>query len=37
LGYGVGTHIFDVGVFVSFANWKYHEVGVKATFELFNK
>ncbi|MDR0961222.1 MAG: DUF5686 family protein [Mediterranea sp.] len=37
IGYGVGTHIFDVGFFVSFANWKYEEVGVKATFELFNK
>lgn len=36
-GYGIGTHIFDFGVFASFANWKYREVGCKFTFELFNK
>lgn len=36
-GYGIGTHIFDFGAFVSFANWKYKEVGVKFTFELFNR
>ena len=37
LGYGIGTHIFDFGVFTGFANWKYQEVGVKFTFELFNR
>ncbi len=37
LGYGIGTNIFDFGVFVGFANWKYSEVGVKFTFELFDK
>lgn len=37
LGYGIGTHIFDFGVFVSFANWKYQEIGCKFTFELFNR
>lgn len=37
LGYGIGTHIFDFGVFTSFANWQYQEVGVKFTFELFNR
>ncbi len=36
-GYGIGTHIFDFGVFVSFANWKYNEFGCKFTFELFNR
>lgn len=36
-GYGIGTHIFDFGLFVSFANWKYQEIGCKFTFELFNK
>lgn len=36
-GYGIGTHIFDFGAFISFANWKYKEVGVKFTFELFNR
>ena len=37
LGYGLGTHVFDFGVFASFANWQYQEVGVKFTFELFNR
>ena len=36
LGYGIGTHIFDFGVFASFANWQYQEIGCKFTFELFN-
>ena len=36
-GYGIGTHVFDFGVFVSFANWDYQEVGCKFTFELFNR
>lgn len=36
-GYGIGTHVFDFGVFVSFANWKYREIGCKFTFELFNR
>lgn len=36
LGYGIGTHIFDVGVFVSSINGKYDSVGFKFTFELFN-
>jgi hypothetical protein len=36
-GYGIGTHIFDVGVFVSFSNFKYSEFGFKFTFELFNR
>ncbi len=37
LGYGIGTHIFDFGVFVGFANWIYNEIGCKFTFELFNR
>ena len=37
LGYGIGTHIFDFGVFVGSENWKYTEVGCKFTFELFNR
>lgn len=36
-GYGIGTHIFDFGVFASFANWKFQEIGCKFTFELFNR
>lgn len=37
LGYGIGTHIFDVGVFVSSENWKFGGIGCKFTFELFNR
>lgn len=37
VGYGIGTHVFDFGLFVSFANWKYQEIGCKFTFELFNR
>lgn len=37
IGYGIGTHIFDFGVFASFANWDYQEIGCKFTFELFNR
>lgn len=37
LGYGIGTHVFDFGVFVSSENWKYTKVGCKFTFELFNR
>ena len=37
VGYGIGTHIFDFGLFASFANWKYQEIGCKFTFELFNR
>lgn len=36
LGYGIGTHIFDAGVFVSFVKGKFDTVGFKFTFELFN-
>lgn len=37
IGYGIGTHVFDFGLFASFANWKYKEIGCKFTFELFNR
>ena len=30
-------HPFDFGVFGSFANWKFKEIGCKFTFELFNR
>lgn len=36
LGYGIGTHIFDFGVFSSFMRYKFHSFGVKFTFELFH-
>ncbi len=37
LGYGIGTHIFDFGLFVSNANGEFNQVGCKFTFELFNR
>lgn len=37
VGYGIGTHIFDVGVFVGSVNGKFSDFGCKFTFELFNK
>ena len=36
LGYGIGTHIFDVGAFAGFVNGKFDGIGFKFTFELFN-
>lgn len=36
LGYGIETHAFDVGMFVSSVNGKYDSFGFKFTFELFN-
>lgn len=37
LGYGIGTHVFDVGIFVSSISGEFDTVGFKFTFELFNK
>lgn len=37
LGYGIGTHIFDLGVFVANTNGKFSDVGFKITLELFNR
>ena len=37
IGYGVGTHLFDFGVFVGNEEGKFSSVGCKFTFELFNK
>jgi hypothetical protein len=36
LGYGIGTHVFDVGAFISLINGKFDTIGFKFTFELFN-
>lgn len=36
IGYGIGTHVFDVGAFVSSMNGEFDTVGFKFTFELFN-
>lgn len=35
LGYGIGTHIFDCGAFVSLIHGKFDSFGCKFTFELF--
>ena len=37
VGYGIGTHIFDFGVFGALANWNNTKIGCKITFELFNR
>lgn len=37
IGYGIGTHIFDFGVFVGNTNGKFNDVGIKLTLELFNR
>lgn len=36
-GYGIGTHLFDFGLFVSNVNGEFNQVGCKFTFELFNR
>lgn len=35
VGYGLGTYLFDFGLFVGNANGKFQEIGCKFTFELF--
>jgi hypothetical protein len=37
LGYGIGTHVFDFGLFVSSISGRFDTAGVKFTFELFEK
>ncbi|MCM1107813.1 MAG: DUF5686 family protein [Clostridium sp.] len=37
LGYGIGTHVFDMGLFVSSRNYSNIGFGWKFTFELFSK
>ena len=38
LGYGIGTHIFDFGAFVSSQkSGKFYDTGIKLTIELFNR
>lgn len=36
-GYGIGTHFFDFGAFISNKNGKFHDFSVKITLELFNR
>ena len=35
VGYGIGNHLFNIGAFISLEKTKYHSVGVKFAFELF--
>jgi hypothetical protein len=35
IGYGIGNHIFNVGVFAGFEKHRYQNFGVKFAFELF--
>lgn len=37
IGYGVGTHVFDAGIFANFTQGRFKQVGFKFTFELFNR
>ncbi len=37
VGYGIGTHLFDFGFFMSLAKQKKREFGFKITLELFNR
>ena len=37
LGYGIGTFVFDMGLFLSLENFKQIGFGYKITFELFSK
>ena len=37
IGYGLATHLFDMGVFIGNEQGKFTSVGCKFTFELFNK
>lgn len=36
-GYGIGTHVFDAGIFVSYSKTSFKQIGCKFTFELFNR
>ena len=37
VGYGIGTHLFDFGFFMSFASQKKRQFGFKLTLEIFNR
>lgn len=37
LGYGIGTHLFDFGLFIGNEKGKFTSLGCKFTFELFNR
>lgn len=37
VGYGIGTHMFDMGIFLGNYNGKFSGVGFKFTLELFNR
>ena len=35
IGYGIGNHIFNIGIFAGFDRWHYQNMGFKFAFELF--
>ncbi len=35
IGYGVGNHIFNIGVFAGVNKWEFNSIGLKFAFELF--
>ena len=35
VGYGIGNHIFNIGIFAGFDRWHYQSMGFKFAFELF--
>lgn len=35
VGYGIGNHLFNIGLFASFDKARYNSIGVKFAFELF--
>lgn len=35
IGYGIGNHIFNIGIFAGFDRWHYQSMGFKFAFELF--
>lgn len=35
IGYGIGNHIFNIGIFAGFDRWQYQSMGFKFAFELF--
>ena len=36
IGYGIGNHIFNIGVFASFDKMNFERIGLKFAFELFD-
>ena len=37
VGYGIGNHIFNIGIFAGFDRWHYQSMGFKLPSSYFNK